>query len=65
MTLLARAMQQSGADPAALKAALPAAAKGYEGGTGQIEWDARGQRINPPLDYFLFKGGKLETVAGP
>ena len=65
MMLLARAMQQAGADPAAIKAALPAAAKGYDGATGQIEWDARGQRINPPLDYFLYKGGKLETVAGP
>jgi branched-chain amino acid transport system substrate-binding protein len=65
MMLLARAMQQGGTDPAGIKAALPMAAKGYEGATGKIEWDARGQRINPPLDYFLYKGGKLETVAAP
>jgi branched-chain amino acid transport system substrate-binding protein len=65
MMLLAHAMQQGGTDPAAIKAALPAAAKGYAGATGSVEWDDRGQRINPPLDYFLFKGGKLETVAAP
>ncbi len=65
MMLLARSMQQAGIDTAAIKAALPSAAKGYDGATGRIEWDARGQRINPPLDYFLYKGGKLETVAAP
>jgi branched-chain amino acid transport system substrate-binding protein len=65
MMLLARAMQQAGTDTTAIKAALPAAAKGYDGATGPIEWDARGQRIDPPLDYFLFKGGKLETVPAP
>jgi len=65
MTLLGKAMQQAGTDTAAIKAALPAVAKGYVGATGQIEWDDRGQRINPPLDYFLYKGGKLETVAAP
>jgi branched-chain amino acid transport system substrate-binding protein len=65
MMLLARAMQQAGDDPAAIKAALPAVAKTYVGATGQIEWDERGQRINPPLDYFLYKGGKLETTAAP
>jgi branched-chain amino acid transport system substrate-binding protein len=65
LMLLARAMQQAGDDPAAIKAALPGVAKAYAGATGQIEWDERGQRINPPLDYFLFKDGKLETVAAP
>ena len=65
MMLLAHAMQQAGTDPAAIKAALPTAAKGYTGATGTVEWDARGQRINPPLDYFLFKDGKLETAAAP
>jgi branched-chain amino acid transport system substrate-binding protein len=65
MMLLAHAMQQGGTDSAGIKAALPMAAKGYAGATGKIEWDARGQRIDPPLDYFLYKGGKLETVAAP
>jgi branched-chain amino acid transport system substrate-binding protein len=65
MMLLARAMQQAGTDTAAIKAALPTVVKDYVGATGKIEWDERGQRVNPPLDYFLYKGGKLETVAAP
>jgi branched-chain amino acid transport system substrate-binding protein len=65
MMLLARAMQQAGTDPAAIKAALPSVTKGYDGATGAIAWDARGQRIDPPLDYFVYTGGKLVTVAAP
>ncbi len=65
MMLLGRAMQQAGTDPAAIKAALPDVAKSYDGATGHIEWDSRGQRINPPMDYFVFKDGKLEPTAAP
>ncbi len=65
MTLLGRAMQQGGTDAAAIKAALPDVVKSYDGATGHIEWDARGQRINPPMDYFVFKDGKLEAIAAP
>jgi branched-chain amino acid transport system substrate-binding protein len=65
MMLLGKAMQKAGTDPAAIKAALPEVAKTYDGATGHIEWDSRGQRVNPPMDYFLFKDGKLEKIAAP
>ena len=62
MTLLAKAMIAAGTDPAAVKTALIAAAKGYDGATGSIEWDSRGQRVNPPMDYFEYKDGKLQPL---
>ncbi|MFO1056393.1 MAG: ABC transporter substrate-binding protein [Dongiaceae bacterium] len=62
MMLLAKAMQAGGTDAAAIKAALPAATKGYDGATGTIEWDDRGQRINPPMDLFEYKDGKLQLI---
>jgi len=62
MTLLAKAMIAAGTDPAAVKTALIAAAKGYDGATGTIEWDSRGQRVNPPMDYFEYKNGKLQPT---
>jgi branched-chain amino acid transport system substrate-binding protein len=62
ITLLAKAMIAAGTDPAAIRAALPEAAKGYDGATGHIEWDSRGQRINPPMDYFEYKDGKLQLI---
>ncbi len=65
MMLLGLAMQKAGTDVAAIKAALPEVAKTYDGATGKIEWDARGQRINPPMDKFMFKDGKLQSFAGP
>ena len=65
MMLLGRAMQKGGTDAAAIKAALPLVAKDYDGATGRIEWDDRGQRINPPMDYFAFRDGKLEPIAAP
>jgi hypothetical protein len=37
--------------------------KSYDGATGHIEWDARGQRINPPMDYFIYKDGKLQPLS--
>ena len=62
MKVLAAAMKKAGEDPKAIAAALPAAVKGYVGATGSIEWDDRGQRINPPLDLIEYKDGKFETV---
>ncbi len=63
MMLLGLAMQKAGTGVAAIKAALPDVAKSYDGATGKIEWDARGQRINPPMDKFMFKDGKLQAIA--
>jgi branched-chain amino acid transport system substrate-binding protein len=65
MMLLGLAMQKAGTDVPAIKAALPEVAKTYDGATGKIEWDARGQRINPPMDAFVFKDGKLEQIPTP
>ena len=62
LTVLAKAMIAAGVDPAAIKKALPEVVKGYDGATGHIEWDARGQRINPPMDYFIYKDGKLQPL---
>lgn len=64
MMLLGLAMQKAGTDVPAIKAALPDVAKTYDGATGKIEWDARGQRINPPMDKFMFKDGKLVAISG-
>lgn len=63
MMLLAKAMQAAGGDdPAKVKAALATVVKGYDGATGKIEWDDRGQRINPPMDLFEYKDGKLQLI---
>jgi branched-chain amino acid transport system substrate-binding protein len=62
ITLLAKAMIAGGTGPAAIRTALPEVAKGYDGATGHIEWDSRGQRINPPMDYFEYKDGKLQPI---
>lgn len=62
MMLLAKAMQAGGTDAAAIKAALPVVVKDYDGATGQIVWDDRGQRIDPPMDFFAYKDGKLQLI---
>jgi branched-chain amino acid transport system substrate-binding protein len=62
LMLLAKAMIAGGTDPAAIKKALPAGVKGYDGATGSIEWDDRGQRVNPPMDYFIYKDSKLQPI---
>jgi branched-chain amino acid transport system substrate-binding protein len=61
--LLALAMGKGGTDAAGIAKALPEVVKGYEGATGPIVWDERGQRIDPPIDLIALKGGKLETVS--
>ncbi|MDQ0393359.1 ABC transporter substrate-binding protein [Labrys monachus] len=35
---------------------------GYDGATGTITWDDRGQRIDPPIDIISYKDGKFVTV---
>ncbi len=62
MMVLAKAMIAGGTDPEAIKKALPEVVKDYDGATGQIEWDDRGQRINPPMDYFEYKDGALQPM---
>ncbi len=62
MTLLAKAMMAGGSDAAAIKKALPEVAKDYDGATGHVEWDDRGQRINPPMDFFEYQDGKLQPM---
>ena len=66
MMLLGLAMQQAGTtDTKAIKTALPEVTKSYDGATGHIEWDDHGQRINPPMDYFVYKDGTLVPIAAP
>ena len=36
---------------------------GYQGATGIIKWDGRGQRIDPPIDIVAYKDGKLVETA--
>jgi branched-chain amino acid transport system substrate-binding protein len=57
--VLARAMREGGVDAAAIKAALPKVVQQYDGATGRIQWDGRGQRINPPIEFLEYKDGKL------
>ncbi len=35
---------------------------GYQGATGSIKWDDRGQRIDPPIDIISYKDGKFVTI---
>jgi branched-chain amino acid transport system substrate-binding protein len=63
MMLLAKAMIAGGTDAPAIKKALPEVVKTYDGATGHIEWDDRGQRINPPVSYFEYKGGQLQPIS--
>ena len=60
--LLARAMKDGGVDAAAIKAALPKVVAGYSGATGRIQWDDKGQRVNPPIELLEYKDGKFATL---
>jgi branched-chain amino acid transport system substrate-binding protein len=62
LTVLAEAMKKGGADAASIATALPDAVKAYDGASGKIVWDDRGQRIDPPLDIITYKDGKFETT---
>jgi branched-chain amino acid transport system substrate-binding protein len=60
--LLAKAMTAGGTEAAQIAAALPGTVAGYDGATGTITWDDRGQRIDPPMDFFAYKDGALVTI---
>lgn len=60
--LLAKAMAAGGTDAAAISAALPATVTDYDGATGTIVWDDRGQRIDAPMDYYAYIDGGLQTI---
>lgn len=60
--LLGAAMAAGGTDAAAISAALPTVADGFEGATGSVVWDDRGQRIEAPLDYYMYTDGALQVM---
>jgi branched-chain amino acid transport system substrate-binding protein len=60
--LLIAAMQKAdSADPAKYLPAL--ASISYDGATGKIEFDAKGDRKDAEMTIFQLKGGKIEPVA--
>jgi len=62
LMVLAEAMKKGGTDAASIAKELPGVVATYDGATGKIVWDDRGQRIDPPLDIIVFKDGKFETT---
>jgi branched-chain amino acid transport system substrate-binding protein len=62
MMVLAEAMKTGATDAAAISKALPEVVKTYEGASGKIAWDDRGQRISPPLDIVTYKDGAFVTT---
>jgi len=62
MMVLAEAMKAGGTDAASIAKTMPEVVKSYDGASGKISWDDRGQRIDPPLDVITFKDGKFETT---
>ncbi|MCX5515815.1 hypothetical protein C3941_05750 [Kaistia algarum] len=63
MMVLAEAMKKGGTDAAAIAKTMPEVVKTYNGASGKIVWDDRGQRIDPPIDVLTYKDGKFETTA--
>jgi branched-chain amino acid transport system substrate-binding protein len=62
LMLLAKAMAAGGTDTASIKKALAEVVKDYDGATGHIAWDDRGQRIDPPMGYFAYENGALQAI---
>ncbi|MEM7022738.1 MAG: ABC transporter substrate-binding protein [Pseudomonadota bacterium] len=60
--ILAHAMEQGGTDAEAIKSALPEVIAGYEGATGKIAWNDRGQRIDPPIEFVKYEDGEFEVL---
>jgi branched-chain amino acid transport system substrate-binding protein len=61
--LVVLAMRRAGGtDAQAIRSGLPQVVRSYTGATGKIEWDARGQRINAPLDKLVYKDGKFTLM---
>ncbi len=59
MMVLAEALK-SGTDAASIAAALPTVVETYEGASGKIVWDERGQRIDPPVDIISYTDGMFQ-----
>ncbi len=62
LMVLAEAMKKGGTDAASIAKTLPEVVTSYDGASGKIVWDDRGQRIDPPLDIISYKDGKFETT---
>jgi branched-chain amino acid transport system substrate-binding protein len=62
MMVLAKAIEKAGDKPADISKAIPEVVKTYDGATGKIVLDDRGQRVDPPIDIITYKGGKFETT---
>lgn len=62
VTLLVRAMRTGGTDAASIAAALPEVVQAFDGMTGRIVWDERGQRIDPPLDRIAYVDGAFTIL---
>lgn len=63
--IVAEAMQQGGTAASAIKASLPRVIENYSGATGPIVWDARGQRIDPPIEFLSYRDGSFEVIEAP
>ena len=59
LMLIAKA---AGAEGGLSSASMAQSVVGYQGATGAVTWDARGQRINPPMDIISYKDGKFLTT---
>jgi branched-chain amino acid transport system substrate-binding protein len=60
--VVALAMRQGGVSAGDIRANLMKVVETFDGATGKVKWDDRGQRINPPTDFTKFTGGKFEIV---
>ncbi|WP_205648471.1 ABC transporter substrate-binding protein [Acuticoccus kandeliae] len=58
LMVVAEAMKKGGA----LAETLPTVVEGYEGATGAIVWDEKGQRIDAPMDIVSFENGTFSVV---
>ena len=58
--LAALAMSMGGTDPAEIAKVLPEVAKHYRAATGDLEFDANGQRAAQPYDRLIYTGGKVQ-----
>jgi len=63
MMLLAEAMRAGGTDADAIREALPEVVATYEGATGRIVWDERGQRVDPPIERLAYGDGGFQVLA--
>ena len=62
MMILALAMKAGGPEADGIRAALPAVVDTYEGATGSIAWNERGQRIDPPIELKAYEGGRFVVI---